>query len=536
MHLKVTSLCRRIFAKINSYFMIRSLIFTTTCYLTLLCATSLFAQEKHYTKERLSNNVNSVLTDMSPSISPDGKTLYFIVEAAPENYGVISGAKEDDQDAFYSQLQPDGTWGKRVHFPKPINNRGYNRILTSSADNNTLIVKNLYDDEGEPDGEGISISNRTENGWTIPKAIKIKDLVNKNRYSNFTVSSDLQVLISAIETDDSYGDQDLYVSLLNEDGEFSEPKNMGKVINTATSDMAPFLAADGKTLYFSSNGHGGFGDNDIFFSKRLDDSWTNWSEPVNLGPDINGPDWDSYFVLPASGEYAYMVSTTEGTNEDIYRIKLKEEAKPDPVVLVSGKVLDCKTKMPLSTTITYRDLTTDKELGSARSNPTDGSYKIVLPAGKSYSFFATKANYYPISNSVDATKTEAYKEITQDLLLCPIEVGETIRINNIFFEFAKADLKAESYPELDRVVKFLNTNSSISIQISGHTDNVGSEADNLKLSDARAASVVTYLTSKGIDAPRLTSKGYGKSKPVASNDNDEGRAMNRRVEFTIVKK
>ena len=510
---------------------------TTICIGVLFAFSSIaLAQEKErYVKERLGDNVNSIYSDMSPCISPDGKTLYFITDGAPENIGVIAGYHDDDQDIYYSEKQADGSWGKRIHFPPPINNKGYNRVVSCSPDNNTLIVKNVYDKDGQPAGEGISVSYRTASGWTVPKEIMVKNFVNKSDHSGSCLSSDGKILISSIETETSEGDQDLYVSFLGDDGSFSEPKNMGKTLNTKKTEMAPFIASDGKTLYFASDGHGGFGSKDIFYSKRLDESWVKWSEPVNLGPDVNTPDWDSYFVLSASGDYAYMVSYTEGTKEDIYRVRLKESAKPEPVILVAGKVLDCKTKLPLETIVSYRDLATDRELGTARSDP-NGIYKIILPSGKKYSFSAKKEQYYGINNNIDATNNTEYKEITQDLLLCPVEVGGTILLNNIFFEFAKAALKPESFPELDHVVEFLNTSPSITIRISGHTDNVGSEANNQKLSQARAESVVAYLTSKGVAASRLEGKGYGKSKPIATNDSEEGRAQNRRVEFTILKK
>jgi outer membrane protein OmpA-like peptidoglycan-associated protein len=175
-------------------------------------------------------------------------------------------------------------------------------------------------------------------------------------------------------------------------------------------------------------------------------------------------------------------------------------------------------------------------MGLATSNPTDGSYKIVLPAGQVYSFLAEKDDFYPISENFDVQKLTEYKEIEKNLYLAPIEVGSIIRMNNLFFDFGKSDLRPESFPELDRAVDFLNKYPSITIEVGGHTDNVGSDGDNKKLSQERAKSVENYLLKKSISAARLQSAGYGESKPVTKNDTDENRQMNRRVEFIILKK
>ena len=266
-------------------------------------------------------------------------------------------------------------------------------------------------------------------------------------------------------------------------------------------------------------------------SKRLDDTWQNWTEPVNLGPQINSSAWDAYFTIPASGDYFYMIR-----NGDLVKIKAKEEQKPNPVVLITGKVLNSKTNEPIGTAINYFDLATGNEIGIASSNPKTGEFTIILPYGKNYSFKATAQGYYSVTENLDLSAVSSYKEISKNLLLSPIETGQVIRINNIFFETAKSILKQESFFELDNLAKLLTDNPSMEIFIAGHTDNVGNDEYNNKLSKERAAAVVTYLTGKNIVASRLTSDGFGKTKPVADNSNDDGKALNRRVEFTINKK
>jgi len=272
-------------------------------------------------------------------------------------------------------------------------------------------------------------------------------------------------------------------------------------------------------------------------TKRLDDSWTNWSEPLNMGTDINSPAWDSYYTIPASGEIAYLVSGVNTFGKgDIFRVQNSEATKPNPVVLISGKVLNKKNNFPIAADIIYEILPEGTEAGLANSNPENGDYAIVLPAGKLYSFRADVEGFYAISENLDLTGLTEYKEITRNLYLVPIEVGQTIRMNNVFFDFAKAHLKAESYPELRRVIEFLNDHPNVEIEIAGHTDHVGSDESNLALSGSRTEAVVGYLLNNGANKAQFTSMGYGEGKPIATNDTNEGRALNRRVEFTILKK
>lgn len=482
-----------------------------------------------YTKENLGENINSETDEIIPVISPDGKTIYVCRKNNPENI-----SKEDD--IWFSTKNEKGEWEPMENIGKPINNAGPNSPISASADGNSLLIMNTYNPDGTSLGPGISMSNRTKNGWSLPQTVDIKGFYNKNRYSNFCLSADKKVLLMAIERKDSYGDQDLYVSFDQGDF-FSEPINMGASLNTFGIEMSPFLASDNTTLYFASNGHPGYGSADIFVSRRLDSTWTKWSEPLNLGPEINTEDWEAYYTIPASGDYAYLSSQKKSLGAaDIFRIKQAEAAKPNPVVLIYGKVINTKTNQPIDANITYNNLETNKELGTAISNPNDGSYKIILPYGTVYSFMATKQGFYSVSDNIDVSAITKYEEIERNLYLTPVEVGEVIRLNNIFFDFDKATLKKESFSELDRLYNLLLENQSMIIALSGHTDNKGSDEYNLKLSDDRVQSVLKYLLAKGISAERLSAKGFGETKPIASNENEIGRSKNRRVEFTVIKK
>ncbi len=488
-------------------------------------------------KERLSDNINTKYMESKPVISPDGTRLYFARKNAPENIG----GKRDDQDIYVSDLI-NGAWTFAHNIGRPLNDKLPNGICSVSPDGNTITVINAYFDDGNVE-DGVSVSRKTASGWSFPRRQIIEDYHNLSEYQDYFVSNSGNVLISAVQRRDSRGDQDLCVSFRTGEDSWSKPINMGKVINTPKVEFAPFLASDNKTLYFASNGHRGFGESDIFYSRRLDDTWTNWSPPENLGRAINSSGWDGYYTISAKGDYAYFVSTAGAlnkvnfnpTDEDIFRISLSKEAKPDPVVLVKGKVINAKTKQPIRADIFYESFSAKNDKGLATSDPVNGNYKIVLPAGMKYGFRAEAKGFIAISQNEDFSTVTDYREITRDLELAPIQVGETVQLNNIFFVQSKAEIMPDSEPELERLVKLLQDNPALVIELGGHTDNQGSSSANLQLSESRAMAIVSYLVEHGIDKKRLEFKGYGGTKPIASNANAESRQKNRRVEIKILR-
>ncbi|HAS40857.1 MAG TPA: hypothetical protein DCS93_10275 [Microscillaceae bacterium] len=484
-----------------------------------------------FKKEALKGGVNSEYNDILPVVTPDAKTLYFVRKRDPGNI------KVGKQDIWYAQRKADGTWGQAKNMGKPVNSSFHNGTVAASADGNTLIVSAVYKPDGSFKKGGVSITHRTNQGWELPKEIKIKNFYNKNGYVGRCMSADRRKMIFAIERDDSYGDLDLYISFLQKDGTWSEPKNMGVDLNTFGTENEPFLAADNKTLYFSSDGLSGYGNSDIFVTRRLDDTWTKWSKPENLGKEVNSSRSENSYKITAEGDYAYMVAYTNKQQKfDIYRIKLHESAKPEPVVMVYGKVLNRKTNRPLSARILYNDLNTGKLAGIARSNPSDGSYKIILPYSKAYDFLATRRGFYSVGNHLDLKASSSFKAIKRNLYLAPIQVGAKIRLNNLFFDTGKSTLKAISYGELNRLIRSMKRYPAMKIEIAGHTDSQGNPGKNMTLSRARANAVLSYLSAKGIPTSRLKSKGYGQTKPVANNNTTLGRARNRRVEFMILAK
>lgn len=491
-----------------------------------------FSQESNFAPERLSGAINTEYEERNPVISPDGKTLYFIRQGDPRNVGYQ--VLDENQNIWFSTKGEDGKWQEAQNIGEPLNNAQSNGVMGVSPDGNTLLLFGSY--RANSPGGGASMSRRTKDGWSYPMPLIIKNFINKSRWYQFSLGSDGKTLLMAIESDKGYGENDLFVSFLQRDDTWSEPLNLGKQVNTILNEISPFLAADGVTLYFSTNGRGGYGDYDVYVTRRLDGTWKNWSEPENLGDKINTAGFDAYYKISAEGDYAYYTSTINSIGRgDIFRVKLPERVKPKPVVLIYGKVINSSTREPLEARVLYEILPGGSDAGRANSTPNTGEYKMILPAGYNYGFRGEAQGFISVNDNIDLTNLEEYKEIKRDIEMMPIRRGESVRLNNIFFDYDKSELREESFPELDRVVVFLNQNPLVEIKIAGHTDSIGTDIYNKNLSHSRAKSVADYIISKGIEKKRVDFEGFGKSKPIADNETEEGRQKNRRVEFMIIK-
>ncbi len=505
----------------------------------ILCTHSLFAQDS--TRQNLGPNINTKFDDIGPIISPDGRTLYYVIEAHPSN--TKSQYYNDAEDIWYSELDSNKAWSKAKRMASPFNTRRYNSIESISADGNIVYIRGAYQD-GEYSGSGFSYVIKTNIGWSEPQEMNITDFksMSKGKYSALWICPDGKTLILSFSKYGSGGGKvdkrkmnDIYVCFKTGPNTWAKPMYLKSVNTKKYTESTPFMASDNTTLYFSSNRPGGAGDRDIWMTKRLDNTWQKWSEPINLDRNINTTGWDAYYTVDAKGEYAYMVSDKRSYGlSDIVRIKLSEENRPNPVVLISGKVLNAKTNEPISARITYSSLSTGEEIGQAISDPKTGEYKMALPYGIQYSFSAHGSNFIPESSHLDLTGVAAYKEMNRDLYLVPIEVGQTVLLNNIFFDSNKSILNSESFAELDRLVLILQSNAQMAIEIDGHTDNGGVPESNMTLSVDRAIAVKDYLIKKGISASRITTKGFGGTKPLTLENNDEAKQLNRRVEFTIL--
>ncbi len=481
-------------------------------------------------KVKLGAGVNSDQDELCPVISYDERTLYVARKKASyyEN-------NDYDDDIWYSNFNvKDSTWGALKNIGKPLNNKTNNFVQYVSPDNNSLIVGNHYNSQGEYKGVGYSISHRNSNGWSMPKDIVIKNYYNKSNYNEICLSPNGKVMLLTAQRDETQGFKDIYVSFLHSDSTWSEPKSTGNVINTFANETSPFIGSDGLTLYFSSAGHPGFGGNDIFMTKRLDETWTNWSTPKNLGPKINSKKWDAYYSLPASGKTAYLVQE-DGTNNNVYTIKQPESARPDPIILVKGKVFNSETKEHMQANISYSELGKKTILGHVNSDPKTGEFMLALPRGKKYSFTANKQHFLAVHENIDLVDLKAYGEKEIDLFLTPIKKGEKLVLNNLFFTANTADILPESHDELDKIVEILKLNRNLKIEVSGHTSKNNSKPEwNMNLSQNRANSVKKYFVDAGIPETRINAVGYGNTKPRIAGMDEATLAKNRRVELEIL--
>ncbi|MFY0600895.1 MAG: OmpA family protein [Cyclobacteriaceae bacterium] len=504
---------------------------------------------KSVVTENLGVNVNSTYGEDSPIISPDGKRLYFGRKYHPDNIGGV----DDPVDIWVSELdEATGEWKPAKNLGPPLNTNGPNFIssITMVDGEEVLILGNRYGSKGRM-YSGVSVSKRVGDSFEKPKSIEIENEYNYSSKADFFLVPSGEAVVSSIERDDSYGSRDLYVSF-KKGKVWSEPKNLGGDLNTAGEDFAPFLSQDGKTLYFSTNGISGYGGSDIFVSIRLDDSWEKWSVPENLGAGINSDQDDQYFSIPSSGQHIYFSRGDQDEDTDIFRFKAEdlfiEEAsnpiaasishladpEPDEVFMtVYGEVTDSKTGEAIENAIVVVERLPDGvDIGNV--NTEGNKFHFTVRGGARYGLLARLDGYLSQNQSFDFNKQTKSDTIVQNLTLTAIEAEATIVINNVFFDFNKAVLKTSSYPELNRIYGFLEEGHIQKIEISGHTDNVGNDAYNIKLSKQRARAVFTYFRQKGIAAEKMEVVGYGKAKPVATNETDEGRSQNRRVEFKIL--
>jgi len=503
------------------------------------------APEEGIHKVNMGGNINSEAPEYGPVISPDMKTLYF---TGKDREGGVGG-----EDIFISYYV-NNRWTIAVPLCCNINTESNEYINSISADGNILLLFGNYQGSlGRGDNFYVE---RLKDGWSPIQHFPAP--INSQYWdADAFMTADGKAIIFSSERPGGvgpfhpkgdyyhgmhWGNTDLWVVLKEGDHWSDKAINLGPTINTPYTERTPFMHPDGKTLYFSSDGHPGLGKSDVFKSVRLSDtSWTEWSEPVNLGKEINTSEEDWGYKITTDGKRAYFSTISdEGFGaEDIYYIDLPQIAKPESnVVAVKGKVLD-ENGNPVETLIKWDDVNQLREIGEAKTDPNTGEYYIALPVGKYYAYYADVKGYYSAVNYLDLSDSNSYKEVRTDLNLSSVESlensGKSIKIENIFFDFNSYDLKDESFAALNLVYRFMALNPSIIVEINAFTDNVGSEQYNLKLSENRAMSVVNYLVDKGIDMNRLFPQGYGKANPLASNETEEGRALNRRVEFRLRK-
>jgi len=497
--------------------------------------------------------VNTSFDELHPVVSPDGGTLYLTIANHPQNIG----GKRDQGDIWYATRMENNQWSAPQHAGATFNNTAYNAVAGFSQDGNLLFLLSHYDVAGSAARtQGISVSRRTGGGWSRPENISIPYFQNRSGTLTGYMSPDQTVFVYAAETYGTRGVEDIYVTTKGANGKWTDPRNLGNTINTPFQELSPSLSADGKTLYFSSNGRKGIGSFDIYSSVRLDDSWTNWSTPVNMGSGFNTEGRELGFRIYEGAGFSLYTSTTNSDGYGDIRIYLADEPfKKDSTVLLVKNVPDTVTKIVEIPREPVADMkvriygkVTNAKSGETieakvffnaaaeiqTSSASVSGYSIQLPSTNNYVVKIEATGYVSAIEKLDI-QTYELKELEMNFRLQPVEIGTTVNLNNVLFEQGKTNLLPQSYPELDVIVSFLKSNPRVKIELAGHTDNRGIPGQNVKLSQARVDKVKAYLVSKGVEGKRISGKGYGGSKPVASNDTEESRQLNRRVEFTIKK-
>ena len=479
----------------------------------------------------LGDSINSKYNEYINAITSDDQRLYF-TRAMPRDSLTIIKENEFEEDFFFS-IKKDSVWRKSVNLGPPINTHGNEGAISISPDGQYLFFAAC----DRPDTYGsCDLYWSRKNGYQWSEPINLGLVVNSEYWdSQPTFSSNGKTLYFASKRPGGKGSSDIWKTDLGSDGEWSRPVNLGDSINTKEMEMAPFIHPDDQTLYFSSKGHLGMGGLDLFYSRK--DANGMWRKPVNLGYPINTNADEITLVVNAAGNLAYISSDKLGGkgSQDIYSFPLYKEARPLKVNYFKGIVYAKETKQRLEARFELIDLETGMTVQESHSDPLSGEFLVALPTDKNYALNVTKTGYLFYSDHFELKGDNSKsKPFIKNIPLQLIKIGETVVLKNIFFDTDKFDLKPESQVELTRLVSLLKSNPTLKIEISGYTDNVGSPEHNLLLSQNRAKAVYDYLILKGISANKLTHSGFGLSKPIDTNDTEAGRANNRRTEFRVV--
>jgi outer membrane protein OmpA-like peptidoglycan-associated protein/tetratricopeptide (TPR) repeat protein len=506
-------------------------------------------------------NINTEADEYNPIFTPDDTVMYFTSRRQHHDKAKRSAYDNKFFEDIYKSRKIDGEWQKAENMGKTVNYSKHNNAAVGLSPDG----KQLYIYRGNKDGGDIYASKFKNGKWTSPRSMP-KRFNTKYRETTISISPDERhMYFVSSNPKETTGGRDIFVAEKNKQGKWDKPVNMGNKINTPYDEECVHISPDGNTMYFSSKGHNSMGGYDVFKSVRND--LGEWSPPVNIGYPINTPDDDLFYTVPKTGKSTYYSANRMGGSggRDIYRIVflgaekemimstediliagLQDSIKTgfftmpqalaiDTTFVLTGKIYDAATNEGIMAQMEFIDVDQSKVVATTLSNDS-GVYTARLPEGKAYGVEINARDYLFYLDIVDISGESPDEEIRKDFGLDKVEVGATVVLENIFFETNKATLKPESYTQLEQVLKFMNSNPSVRMEISGHTDNTGTLKYNTKLSQARAEAVVEYLVEHGIDASRFDAKGYAFTQPIAPNDTEEGRAKNRRVEFKILSK
>jgi outer membrane protein OmpA-like peptidoglycan-associated protein len=466
----------------------------------------------------MGENINSTNLEYLPSITVDGNKMIF-------------NKRIDSDEDFYESEKINGVWQKAKLVPGKINTNLNEGAQNISQDGQWLIFTGC----NYPEGFGscdLYISYKNKNGdWS--EAENLGKTINTDAWESApTLSPDKRDLYFSSTRLGGFGGSDIWVSH-NVNGQWQKPENLGAGINTSGDDGCPYIHADNQTLYFNSSGRLGYGMSDLFVTRRNENG--KWQQPENLGYPINTVDDEGSMIVAADGKTAYYASDKGDFKNkiDLYSFTLREDIQALKTLWVKGTIYDKKTNVGLPSTVELTTIDSGFVLSKLQTDE-EGNYLTTLPIGKNYAFNVNRKGYLLYSENFAMKGNTSDSSMVINIALQPIEKGASIILKNIFFDSKKAELQATSFAELNKVAALLLENNKLIIQINGYTDNVGKPVDNLKLSINRTKSVIAYLQKKGIDIKRLAGKGFGETKPIASNNTEVGRAQNRRTEIIVI--
>ena len=484
--------------------------------------------------ERLAAPLNQFRNQYFPVLTADNRFLVFTVRRNPEKLG------QENEDLLISAVDASGKFGAPQSISPVINSPENEGAATISGDGKTLVFTSC----GRPGGVGncdLYLSHRRGNQWTAPRNLGI--LVNSKAWdSQPSLSADGRTLYFSSNRGGGVGGYDIYVTSVGADGTWGAARNVGAPINTTRDDLAPFIHASGTTLYYSTNGRVGLGSSDIFRAEQ--DEKGQWQEPRNLGYPLNTFANEASMFISSDNKRAYYTRTelpqsgdAPGVPPAIYLYGSEVPASTrarETSTYTQGRVFDAVTKKPIEAVVQLFDLKTNALTQQVYSDGETGEYTAVLNEGRAYAMYAAAPGYLLKSLNFDYSSQQKFDPLTLDIYLDPAKSGRSAVLNNLFFDSNKAVLKPSSRTELGRLVEFLRQDPNLRVEVAGYTDNVGTPAANLSLSQRRAQAVLDYLSAHGVPATRLRAKGYGETRPLAANDTENHRAQNRRIELRIL--